>query len=169
MGELTIVSMKKFLLSAFVIFSFIVYSIHERKDGNEQAVIAPPKSSDAPSANSSISQNPSPVPSPPTLSQKPGNTYTDGQYTGENTDAYYGFVQVTVTIQNGALADVVFLNYPQDRRTSISINTQAMPYLKSEAIQAQDSNVDIVTGATQTSLAFRQSLKSALAKAKRVS
>jgi uncharacterized protein with FMN-binding domain len=41
-----------------------------------------------------------------------------------------------------------------------------MPILTAEAIQAQSANVDIVSGATQFSQAFAQSLASALNQAK---
>ena len=92
--------------------------------------------------------------------------YRDGVYTGSVADAYYGNVQVAVAIQNGNISDVQFLDYPQDRRTSVSINSQAMPYLRDEAIQAQSAQVDIISGATQTSMAFRESLAYALAQAK---
>jgi uncharacterized protein with FMN-binding domain len=46
------------------------------------------------------------------------------------------------------------------------INKEAMPYLKQEAIAAQSTNVDIVSGATDSSMAFQESLGSALALAK---
>ena len=59
-----------------------------------------------------------------------------------------------------------FLDYPKDRSTSIRINSRAMPILKSEAIQAQNSNVNTISGATDSSGAFRESLASALAQAK---
>jgi len=91
--------------------------------------------------------------------------YKDGQYTGIVADAYYGNVQVEALVQSGKIADVQFLAYPNDRGTSVQINTIAMPRLKSEAIQAQNANVDIVSGATQTSEAFVQSLASALQQA----
>ena len=45
------------------------------------------------------------------------------------------------------------------------INQQAMPVLKQEAIQAQSAQVDGVSGATDTSDAFVQSLTSALTQA----
>jgi uncharacterized protein with FMN-binding domain len=41
-----------------------------------------------------------------------------------------------------------------------------MPYLQTEAIQAQSANVDIISGATLTSEAFAQSLQLALTTAK---
>jgi uncharacterized protein with FMN-binding domain len=57
------------------------------------------------------------------------------------------------------------LEYPNDRRTSERINSQAMPYLIQEAIQSQNYQVDIISGATQTSKAFIESLKTALSQA----
>ena len=91
--------------------------------------------------------------------------YTDGTYTGTAADAYYGTVQVKAIVQNGKLATVQFLQYPSDRSTSRSINGRAIPALTGEAIQAQNANVNIVSGATFTSQAFQQSLQSALAQA----
>lgn len=92
--------------------------------------------------------------------------YNDGVFTGPAVDAYYGSVQVEALIQSGKLVDVKFLQYPRDQRTSQNINSQAMPYLKSEAIQAQSANVNMISGATFTSKAFRQSLSSALSQAR---
>lgn len=91
--------------------------------------------------------------------------YADGSYTGSAADAYYGTVQVKAVVQNGKLATVQFLQYPSDRSTSRAINSRAMPALTSEAIQAQSSNVNAVSGATFTSQAFQQSLHSALTQA----
>jgi uncharacterized protein with FMN-binding domain len=91
--------------------------------------------------------------------------YADGTYTGNAADAYYGTIQVQAIVQNGKLTDVQFLQYPSDRNRSVSINTFAMPILRSEAISAQNANVDIVSGATDSSLAFEQSLGSALSQA----
>ena len=92
--------------------------------------------------------------------------YKDGTYTGIVADAFYGNVQVQAVIQNGKIATVTFLQYPNDRRTSVMINGQAMPLLTQEAIQAQSAQVDGVSGATQTSRAFIESLTSALNQAK---
>ena len=91
--------------------------------------------------------------------------YTDGTYVGATEDAYYGSVQVSVTISGGKISDVKFLQYPNTHYTSVIINQQAMPYLKQEAIQSQSSNVQLISGATFTSQAFVQSLQSALNKA----
>ena len=74
-------------------------------------------------------------------------------------------MQVQATVQNGKIAQVQFLQYPTDRRTSQQINAIAVPDLQQEAIQAQSANVDIISGATLTSEGFQMSLQSALANA----
>lgn len=119
-----------------------------------------------------VQAQPTPAPTPtqptptPAPAPKPKGEYVDGTYTGSTEDAFYGLVQVQVTISGGKIANVQFLQYPNDRSTSRFINQQAMPLLAQEAIQAQGANVDGVSGASDTSAAFVQSLGSALARAK---
>jgi uncharacterized protein with FMN-binding domain len=137
------IHLKKFLFSGLIIVVFIFYAIYERVGGNTAPAMAGGGEANNPAT--ARSQN-----------------YKDGQYTGNATDAYYGIVQVRAMVSGGKITDVVFLNYPQDRRTSILINQQAMPILKSEAIAAQSASVNIVSGATDTSSAFINSLASAL-------
>ena len=113
----------------------------------------------------STSNPPSTTPTQ-TVPAQPKSQYKNGVYTGSIADAYYGYVQVKATISGGQITDVTFLQYPTSHSTSVYINQQAMPYLKQEAIQAQSANVSGVTGATDTSQAFIQSLGSALAQAR---
>jgi uncharacterized protein with FMN-binding domain len=80
-------------------------------------------------------------------------------------DAQWGVVQVQVVIQNGKIINVQFLQYPNERNRSVEINSYADPILVNEAIQAQSAKVDIVSGATDTSQAFIQSLSNALSQA----
>lgn len=140
--------LKKLALSAGLVLAFLGYSVHNRFDQEETKVVAPngAKTSATTSVASSV-------------------TYKDGVYTGQVADAFYGDLQVKAVVSKGKISDVQFLKYPNDRGESIQINTQAMPYLKAEAIAAQSAQVDIVTGATQTSEAFRVTLGSALAQA----
>jgi uncharacterized protein with FMN-binding domain len=157
---------KKFLLSALVIGTFTAYALHERLSGDASVSVAlkntpggqPPAGGTNKTGGSSSSTSSS---SSPTTAN-----VADGQYTGDSTDAFYGMVQVKAVIQSGRLTDVQFLDYPHDRRTSQEINSQAMPWLKSEAIQAQSAQVDLISGATLTSQAFVQSLQSALNQAR---
>ena len=107
---------------------------------------------------------PTPVPVPTAVAVKSG--YRDGQFTGAVADAYYGPVQVKVVIQKGKIAQVQIVDYPHDRRRSVDINNQAVPWLQSEAMQAQSAQVDIISGATLTSQAFIESLQNALDRAK---
>jgi len=93
-------------------------------------------------------------------------TYRDGNYTGSVADAFYGNIQVNVTVNNGKIADIRFLQYPSDHHESMQINTAAMPILTQEAITAQTAHIDGVTGATDTSQAFIESMQSALNQAK---
>jgi len=163
---------KKLLLSAGVVLTFIAYSFQQRHDGSglilkpvskptDQSQSANSDNSNTNSANSTPTDQTSPATSTPSANGTT-SSYKDGQYTGDAADAYYGYIQVKVTISSGKITDVVFLQYPNDRQNSIYINSQAMPILKQEAIQAQSAKVDIVSGATDTSSAFIQSLTSAL-------
>jgi uncharacterized protein with FMN-binding domain len=176
--------LKKFFLSGFVVFAFVVYVIHERltnpdaslttnplrqifttnqgtSSPSETAGLSPTGSASAPSSpptDQPLAQSNSTAPSP--------GLYKDGTFKGPEIDAYYGLVQVQATIQSGRIAKVQFLEYPSDRRTSVEINNIAVPYLQQEAIQAQGASVDIISGATLTSEAFMMSLQNALSSAK---
>ncbi len=94
-----------------------------------------------------------------------GGAYRNGAYTGRVADAFYGNIQVQAIISGGQITDVRFLQYPSDRSTSVYINSQAMPLLTQEAVQAQSANVSGVSGASASSQAFIQSLQSALSQA----
>jgi uncharacterized protein with FMN-binding domain len=139
--------MKKIYLTLSVIVSFVLFALFGRKSQPLAQV------GDSSSGNSPV---------PPTGT----GGYRDGTYVGGIADAFYGNIQVEAVVAGGKVTDVQFLQYPNDRSRSIEINSRAMPYLKSEAIQAQTANVDVVSGATDTSMAFVQSLTSALNQAK---
>ncbi len=91
--------------------------------------------------------------------------FKDGQYTGEVASTIYGDVQVSAIINGGKMADVQILKFPDKPGHTTDLSNQSAPILKQEAITAQSANVNIVSGATQTSEGFMQSLASALAKA----
>lgn len=165
---------KKFFLSAFVILTFMAYYFHERNTNpatastNNTAAntgLVPSVSDPNASAASTVNNtNTNSVSTAAAASQ--AGFYKNGTYTGPEVNAYYGLVQIQVVIQNGKISNVLFLDYPRDRRTSQRINDQVMPWLTQEAIQAQSANVDIISGATLTSEAFANSLQSALLSAK---
>jgi uncharacterized protein with FMN-binding domain len=57
--------------------------------------------------------------------------------------------------------------YPNHTDRSLVINERAIPILRSETLQAQSAGIDFVSGATDTSDAYTQSLQAAILKAKR--
>jgi uncharacterized protein with FMN-binding domain len=160
---------KKILLAVGVLGVFLVYTFVIRHQGSG-AVITPPQSlknttSGSSSTSGSTAGSSNSSSSGAGTSATPTSSYKDGTYTGSVTNAYYGNVQVQATIKNGKITDVEFLQYPSDNPNSQYINSQATPYLKQEAIQAQSAQVDLISGATLTSQAFTQSLSSALSQA----
>lgn len=167
--------MKKFFLSAVVIAAFVVYAATSRKNATLPSLPAVSVSS-SPSTIAQSADTPSGAGTPPnnpnlanssqsTSAPTNSGAFKNGTYTGDAVDALYGNVQVQAIVKSGRIADVQFLSYPTDRSHSQSINNQAAPLLKSEAIKSQSANVNIISGATATSEAFIQSLQSALSQA----
>jgi uncharacterized protein with FMN-binding domain len=183
-------AIKKIVLSSSVIVLFALYALQRQTDspGGELALATAPTAvalfpsstvipgeppsqitprntssarnqgaRDAAAAQSSSLRRPT--------ATKTSGAYRDGTYTGVSADANWGNVEVQAIIQNGQIADVQFLDFPDHRSRSRSINAQAMPLLTQEAIQSQQADVDFVTGATDTSAAFVESLTSALRQA----
>ena len=91
----------------------------------------------------------------------------------------WGTLQVTIvvrktTITTGThkkvtrkITSVAVPTYPNHTDRSVFINQNALPMLRAEALSAQSANIDLVSGATDTSDAFVQSLQAAILKAKR--
>lgn len=158
--------MKKYLTSLAFLVSFVGYAalqyLNSSNSASDAPVVSTASSVSQPAPGSVVSSQPTPP--PPAV--PPQGQYVDGVYTGSTKNAFYGLVQVQAKVSGGKIANVRFLQYPNDRSTSRFINKQAMPILEQEAIQAQSANVDGVSGASDTSAAFRQSLASALAQAR---
>jgi uncharacterized protein with FMN-binding domain len=145
----TVDNLKKIVLSLAVVVLFALYARQEktRSPRGTTAVIAENVTTVTPRA-------------PRT---KPANVvYLDGTYTGDPGDAIWGKVVVEAVITGGRISAVQILEYPDHRSLSQSINAEALPVLIHEAIASQRAQVDVVTGATDTSDAFVESLDSAL-------
>ncbi len=146
-------SIKKVVVAALIVGAFMLYSLtHARASGAPVAV----SSSNTTSIGGST---------PTTSSGTTSASYKDGSYSGSVADAQWGYIQVKAVISGGKITDVQFLQYPNERERSVEINGYADPQLTQEAIQAQSAQVDIVTGATDSSEAFMQSLSDALTQA----
>ena len=83
-------------------------------------------------------------------------------FTGPAVEMQYGPVQIAISVQGGKITDVKALQYPIDRPRSQFINSQAVPLLRSEVLQAQSANINVISGATFTSEAFASSLQAAV-------
>ncbi|HUC95753.1 MAG TPA: FMN-binding protein [Candidatus Saccharimonadia bacterium] len=147
--------MKKYILIVAILGVFVIYSAGIRHQVPMLKKPASLISSGTTSGSASSSSGSS-------TSSSNSSQYKDGTYTGSIANAYYGNVQVAITISGSKITNVKFLQYPNTHSTSVIINQQAMPYLRQEAIQAQSSNVQLISGATFTSQAFVQSLQAAL-------
>jgi uncharacterized protein with FMN-binding domain len=117
-----------------------------------------------PAAPSSRPVSPSPAPRP-----KPSPTPAPQQTTpstrtinGAPADTRYGPVQVQIKMSGSRITSSNAIVYPTDTRRDQEINSQAIPQLNNETVQAQSSRIDTVSGATYTSDGYRASLQSAL-------
>lgn len=86
-------------------------------------------------------------------------------FTGPVVRTQFGDIQVKVAIDGGKIVDVQALQLPYDRARSQFISQQVGPWLRSEAITAQSAQIDVISGATYTSLAYARSLDGALKQA----
>ena len=86
----------------------------------------------------------------------------DGTYTGAVVSTAKGDVQVSVTVSGGKITKVSAVKYPNDNPRSQSISGAAVETLSTEAVDAQSANIQMVSGATETSTGFIGSLQDAL-------
>jgi uncharacterized protein with FMN-binding domain len=119
--------------------------------------VATPDASPSPSATTAPSPSPSPSPSGPTA--------INGTFTGSDVPNRFGDVVVRVVISNGHISDVQAVTLPTDRAESAYISSVVGPMLRTETLQAQSANIDIISGATYTSQSYAQSLETALQQA----
>lgn len=82
--------------------------------------------------------------------------------TGSVAQTQWGPVQVQVSLTGSQITDVQVLQYPSDNPKDQQINAYALPILIDETLQAQSAGIDMVSGATVTSVGYLQSLQAAL-------
>lgn len=127
-------------------------------------------SSSGSSSGSSTTSGPPPPPSEQTGgSSEPSaprsSSGPSGTFTGPVIQTPYGPVQVAVAEEKGRITDVKALQLPTEHPQSMFISERAAPLLRSEALEAQSAEINILTGATFTSEGFASSLQKALLKA----
>jgi uncharacterized protein with FMN-binding domain len=119
-------------------------------------------SSAAPPTKTLRSKAAKPHPKPHATSAAPSPTSRSITVNGSITDTMYGPVQVQVTVRGNRIVKAHAIDYPQGGGRDQEINSQAVPQLDQETLQAQSAQIDTVSGATYTSDGYRRSLQSAL-------
>ena len=86
----------------------------------------------------------------------------------------WGYVQVTLTVKKTTttvgkkkkisrkIVNISIPQYPNHTDRSVYINQTALPYLMQETLQAQSANIQMISGASDSSQAYIQSLQAAL-------
>jgi uncharacterized protein with FMN-binding domain len=85
------------------------------------------------------------------------STYADGTYTGQGTSRRGG-VSVSVTIQGGSISNV------QITSVSTEYPVSDIASLPAQVVKQQSANVNVISGATYSSQAFKQAVQQALSK-----
>ena len=135
------------------------------------ASISTPVSGSADAASSSDSSSSGAASSAAASSSAPasptsgGGATASGKVTGSVAATRWGPVQVQLTVANGTITDVSVLQYPSGNGRDQEINARALPVLIQETLDAQNANIDMVTGATVTNDGYLESLQSAPDKA----
>lgn len=95
----------------------------------------------------------------------PGAHLADGNYLSETEQYEWGDLTVRISVRGGRITAVQLVHYPDHRSESLQISQMASPILDSEVIKTQQSKVDIVSSATDTSYVFRDAIANAIKKA----
>ena len=86
--------------------------------------------------------------------------YTDGTYDGSAANGQHGDLTVKVTVADGKISEVKVTSETEGP------GTDAAEQLPPEIVKAQSTDVDDVTGATETSTAIKTAVDAALKEAK---
>ena len=100
--------------------------------------------------------------STPAASTTKTATGATGTATGDAVFVRYGYVQLEVTVENGAITQINEVQMPDQDGRSMMISQQAGPMLQSQVLKAQSAKINGVSGATYTSVGYQKSLQSAL-------
>ena len=81
---------------------------------------------------------------------------------GKRVQTGYGPLVIEITAVNGQITDVQAVVYPNSAGRTHSINSHALPILRTQALQTHGHKIDGVSGATYTSEGYATSLQSAI-------
>lgn len=105
-----------------------------------------------------VATTPRPATPAPTPAATVGQRYRDGTYSGSGSSRR-GDIAVALTVQNGQISNV------RITRSTTYYPTSAIARLPGEVVARQSAQVDFVSGATESSRAFRGAVTQALTQA----
>jgi uncharacterized protein with FMN-binding domain len=91
---------------------------------------------------------------------------TSKTYKGPTSNTQWGTIQVIIIVKSKKITGVTIASSPHTARSQF-IQGQAFPLLRAEALTAQSANINVVSGATDISNAYIQSLQSAVSAARK--
>jgi uncharacterized protein with FMN-binding domain len=145
------------LLSTITVLVLLFgYHTSTSKSFGGDSVIATPVRSSSTSSGTSSS------PSSSSSSSTSGTTTSKKTITGPSVDTQWGPVQVAITVNDGKITAITVPVYPNGNGKDQEINAYALPILADEAVKAQSASIDMVSGATVTSVGYLKSLQSAI-------
>ncbi len=118
-----------------------------------------------PAAASTTAPSPSASASAPAAAAPAPKAAASGTFSGDTVQTPFGNMQVALVVSSGKITDVKVLQRTDQGQRSVQISDYADPMLRTEVLQAQSANVQMVSGATYTSDGYLQSVQSALDKA----
>ncbi|MDG4783002.1 FMN-binding protein [Micromonospora sp. WMMD961] len=105
------------------------------------------------------------APSAPRTTKPPQST--NRRVTGAGFDNEYGYVQVQIVVSGSRIVDAVALSLPSGGESDIHSGDVSSAYdgTGGEVVRKQNANLNTVSGATETSNSYKQSLRSAIEQA----
>ncbi|WP_030488791.1 FMN-binding protein [Micromonospora chokoriensis] len=122
----------------------------------------PGKTTTRPSGTKTTTKAPS---APRTTTKAPQST--NRRVTGNGFENEYGYVQVQIVVSGNRIVEAVALSLPSGGESDIHSGDVRNRYDGSggEVVQKQNANLNTVSGATETSNSYKQSLRSAIEQA----
>ena len=152
--------MRKGIVIVLAVAIIGVLGVYGKSSGKTNSAATPPAAVNGSSSSTTLSDS--------TSGSTPGSISTsapafkDGTYTGDSEETVYGTVQIAAVVSGGKITDIRFLRMPDDRGHTQEVTAYAEPLLKQITLQRQSAHIDFVSGATQTSEGYQQSLQAAL-------
>jgi|GEM_PF-2752532 len=90
------------------------------------------------------------------------STSVSGVYDGEAVTSRHGAFQAEITVEDGVITDIAWLQDGESDDHSQRINDQAIPMLEEAILEAQSVDVGYISGASYTSEAVEDAVYSAM-------